>query len=93
MTHLAQRLACEEQQARRDFQELARLRIEVKVLQNRVDGLQVRYELACNGRRIAEKTLNDLAHNARKEGRHAEAAWIYEALNGCSPSQNREKQP
>ncbi len=30
---------------------------------------------------IAIAALNNLAHEARKAGRHAEAAWIYGCLN------------
>jgi hypothetical protein len=35
-------------------------------------------------KQVARKALNDIAHQARKEGRHSDAAWIYGILNGHS---------
>jgi hypothetical protein len=32
-----------------------------------------------------EAALNDLAHEARKNGHHGSAAWIYAKLNGSGP--------
>lgn len=37
-----------------------------------------------------EAVLNDVAHNSRKKGLHAEAAWIYAALNGSQSTSASE---